>query len=202
MLILEWKTNANIHRGYKECIDCRKYISPDDWGPYEGELRYPTQHKEVCKDCIAVSIYRNSEAFRSSPEFIAEREAWRNAFLTGLPGPKRVIYHGFFRESEEEEDEDEFNEVCNPDEESEEEEDEDEFNEVCQECGVKMSEKKLSEEEYDEYPGRDEGYCPDTGFWFCSERCRQSCGSRRRNYQAFKHQTDNYGEGRRYPKLI
>jgi len=98
------------------------------------------------------------------------------------------------------------NEVCNPDEESEEgeedallpifatifgheseeEEDEDEFNEVCQECVVKMSEKKLSEEEYDEYPGRDEGYCPDTGNWFCSERCRQSCGWRRRNYQAWK----------------
>ncbi len=48
-----------------------------------------------------------------------------------------------------------------------------EFNEVCQECGVKMSEKKLSEEEYDEYPGRDEGYCPDTGNWFCSEECRE-----------------------------
>ena len=92
MLILEWKANANIHRGYKECIDCRKYISPDDWGPYEGELLYSTQHKEVCKDCIPVSIYRNSEAFRSSPEFIAEREAWRHAFLNGLPGPKRVIY--------------------------------------------------------------------------------------------------------------
>ena len=104
MLILEWKANANIHRGYKECIDCRKYISPDDWGPYEGELLYSTQHKEVCKDCIAVSIYRNSEAFRSSPEFIAEREAWRHAFLNGLPGPKRVIYPD--RESDKKSDED------------------------------------------------------------------------------------------------
>ena len=56
-------------------------------------------------------------------------------------------------------------------EEEEEEEEEEEFNEICEECGVKMSSKKLTEEEFDEYPDRDEGYCTYTGNWFCI-KCR------------------------------
>jgi hypothetical protein len=47
----------------------------------------------------------------------------------------------------------------------------DEFNEVCEECGEHMSDTNLTEEEFDDYPNRDKGYCPKTGNWFCSD-CR------------------------------
>jgi len=46
----------------------------------------------------------------------------------------------------------------------------DEFNEICEGCGVKMTTKILSEEEFDEYLGRDEGYCSE-GYWWCI-KCR------------------------------
>ena len=50
-------------------------------------------------------------------------------------------------------------------------EDEEEFNEICSECEIKMSNEKLTEEEYDEYPTRDAGYDKD-GQWRC-ENCRE-----------------------------
>ena len=46
------------------------------------------------------------------------------------------------------------------------ESDEEEFNEECEECGAKMSSTKLTEEEFDEHPDREAGYCTN-GNWFC-----------------------------------
>lgn len=52
------------------------------------------------------------------------------------------------------------------------EEEEDEFNEVCNRgCGAKLSSKKLTEGEFDEHPDRDIGYDED-GDWFC-KICRE-----------------------------
>ena len=62
------------------------------------------------------------------------------------------------------------NENLKKEEESEEEDDE-EFNEECEECGAKMSSTKLTEEEFDEHPDREAGYCTHTGNWFCI-KCR------------------------------
>lgn len=45
-------------------------------------------------------------------------------------------------------------------------EEEDEFNEVC-DCGTKMSNEKLTEEECDEHPDREVGY-DEEGEWNCS----------------------------------
>ena len=49
--------------------------------------------------------------------------------------------------------------------------DDEEFNEECEECGAKMSSTKLTEEEFDEHPDREAGYCKHTGNWFCM-KCR------------------------------
>ncbi len=51
--------------------------------------------------------------------------------------------------------------------------DDEEFNEWCEKCNKKMSDKKLTEEEYDEYPDRDIGYDYSTGesVWLCRS-CR------------------------------
>ena len=56
-------------------------------------------------------------------------------------------------------------------EEESDEEDDEEFNEECEECGAKMSSTKLTEEEFDEHPDREAGYCKHTGNWFCM-KCR------------------------------
>ena len=55
--------------------------------------------------------------------------------------------------------------------EEESDEDDQEFNEECEECGAKMSSTKLTEEEFDEHPDREAGYCKHTGNWFCM-KCR------------------------------
>ncbi len=51
--------------------------------------------------------------------------------------------------------------------------DDEEFNEWCEKCNKKMSDKKLTEEEYDEHPDRDIGYDYSTGEseWLCRS-CR------------------------------
>ena len=56
-------------------------------------------------------------------------------------------------------------------EEESDEDDDEEFNEECEECGAKMSSTKLTEEEFDEHPDREAGYCKHTGNWFCM-KCR------------------------------
>jgi len=51
--------------------------------------------------------------------------------------------------------------------------DDEEFNEWCEECGKKMTDKILTEEEYDEYPDRELGYVSVCAAeWFCPE-CRE-----------------------------
>ena len=57
-------------------------------------------------------------------------------------------------------------------EEESDEEDDEEFNEECEECGAKMSTRKLTEEEYDEHPDRQDGYCSTHSCaWWCI-KCR------------------------------
>lgn len=50
------------------------------------------------------------------------------------------------------------------------ESDDEEFNEWCEECDKKMTDKKLTELEYDDYPDREPGYDSE-GDWYCPE-CR------------------------------
>lgn len=55
-------------------------------------------------------------------------------------------------------------------------EDEDEWNEICIECEKKMSDTKLTEEEYDEHPDRDGGYISHSlgdCDWYCVD-CRNN----------------------------